>query len=202
MVNDEVSVKNPFNYKKLLFWILIILLVVVIVFIIFVLLSIYTDMKLSDSSQTIGEDNIVNPAKKDIHEANFTSFEEEEAIQEAVINFDKSYINYMLIAIGANKLHNPPFSSNTPKIKSVVDGEVYWSEVVDGKISTYEGDIEDPDLLITTTKQVAVQAMLSYDLSKYMKDAVWEGTITVEMLAGKVELATKGYLEMYNNLYG
>jgi len=202
MVDEEVSVKKPFNYKKLILWVLIISIVIIIGLIIFLLGNMYSDVKSSSTQQQTTDSSTSqaisnNPAKKAVTE----NTSKEEQIQEAALEFDKSYIDYMLEAIGCKELHNPLFLSNTPKIKSLVDNDEYWSEVVDGKINTYEGSIDNPDLIIITTKQEAAKAMLSDDLTAYVKKAVWDGTITVEMVAGKIELASKGYLKLYDALY-
>lgn len=47
-------------------------------------------------------------------------------------------VNYLLYNLGANNLHNPPFSSDTPKIEIVVGDDVFTSEVISGKINTFK----------------------------------------------------------------
>lgn len=52
------------------------------------------------------------------------------------MQFNESYIGYLVFAIGGWKLHNPPLSDDTPKIKVIVDEEVYVSEIINGEIKT------------------------------------------------------------------
>ena len=98
-------------------------------------------------------------------------------------------------------MHNPPFSTDVPKIRFILeDTIIYNSEVIDGSIKTYEGDIDDPDIAISTTKKEVIQAMLAKDMTGFMKDSVANGKTNIDMLASQIELASKGYLQMYNDI--
>jgi hypothetical protein len=211
MVSGDVVVRKGFNYKKLFLWVFGIVLLLVIIYGIFLLGAIF-------GTSTIGSNiTYVNPVlgvlanvqaslENQLNEMQTIENLSEEVIEEVIIQaeleFDQDYINYVLHAMSAWKLHNPPLSSNKPKIRVIVDEEIYNSEVDDGVISTFVGDIEDPDIAIITTKREVIQAMLVEDMTEFMKLSVAEGRTTIEMLAGQLELASKGYLQMYEDVTG
>jgi len=120
-------------------------------------------------------------------------------IQEGIIKFNENYINYLLAALGVSYLHKAPVSYGNPKIELILDEEVWNSELGDVFI-TRKGNSDDPDLRIRMKKEIAVIALLSPDIKKYMKDSVQNGNIQIEMVAGKIELYSKGYLDLSNNL--
>jgi hypothetical protein len=119
--------------------------------------------------------------------------------EEAVAQFDETFVIYMLYNIGANKLHRPPLSRDTPEIELLVGDETYSAEVVKGVISVDEGEISDEDILITTSAEEAVKMIRD---SEYISDSFSEGKSEIELIAGKVELASKGYLGLYTELTG
>ena len=65
---------------------------------------------------------------------------------------------------------------------------------------TKKGNSDNPDIRIRMKKEDAVRALMSYDAKQLMKSLVSKGNINIEMVAGKVELLSKGYLEMSRNL--
>ena len=123
--------------------------------------------------------------------------------EETVLQFDESYIDYLVFAIGGWKLHNPPLSSKTPKIEIILDNnEIYVSEIIDGEIMTEKKQIDDEDLLILTTKDKVIDIISSGDMENAVKGAVNEGTLTLELKAGYTTLLGKGYLAIYKDLTG
>jgi len=111
-------------------------------------------------------------------------------------------INLILYNIKAYELHNPPFSSNTPKIEFVIEDEIYNTEIVKGKIITKKEGIENPDLKIIMPKEEFLFILNSNDLKKSLQDSVSNGNTKIEILAGNTELFVKGYLSLYQEITG
>ena len=144
-------------------------------------------------------------------------------IKEGVLNFDQTYINYLFSALGTSYLHKSLFGYGNPKIELVMDsGESKFSPdstnpndnsqgfADDETWNSELGDVnniqktasDDPDIRVRMSKEEAVRALLSTDIKQYMKDDVSNGKVQIEMIAGKVELYSKGYLDMYKALTG
>ncbi|MEK6819184.1 MAG: hypothetical protein AABY10_04605 [Nanoarchaeota archaeon] len=119
--------------------------------------------------------------------------------EEAALKFDESFVLYVLYNLGANNLHNPPLSSEKPKIEFNFDSEVFNAEVMDGEIFVNKGSIDDEDIKIVTTKEEIVKMIRN---SLYVEQSFNEGKSRIEMVAGKVKLLSKGYLQMYKALTG
>jgi hypothetical protein len=119
--------------------------------------------------------------------------------EQAVGKFDESFVYYILVGIKANDLHNPPFSSDTPKIKFYIDNDVFNAEINDGSIQVNKGEIGNSDIAIRTTKLEAVK--MTRD-GNYIKTSFSNGGSNIELLAGKTTLAMKGYWNIYNELSG
>ena len=52
------------------------------------------------------------------------------------------------------------------------------------------------------SKEEAVKALLSSNIQEYLKDSVNNGNTQLEQISHKIELASKGYLKMYDTLTG
>lgn len=122
--------------------------------------------------------------------------------EEAVLQFNEEYIDYLIFAIGGWKLHNPPLSDDTPKIKVIVEGEVYVSEIIKGEIKTEKKEIENEDIVVKTTREEVVNLMMSSDMNDYIKQNVQEGKTIVELKASYTKLFSKGYLNIYKDVTG
>lgn len=127
------------------------------------------------------------------------------AVPMSFINIDKTtvginQINLVLYNIEAYELHNPPFSSNTPKIEFVIEEDIYNTEIVKGKITTKKEAIENPDLKIIMPKEEFLFILNSDDLKKSLQDSVNNGNTKIEILAGNTELFVKGYLSLYQEI--
>ena len=118
---------------------------------------------------------------------------------EAVLIFDESFVYYLLRSIKAYNLHNPPFSSDTPKIEIYVSDEIYNAEVVKGKITVNIGEMDEEDIIIRTNKEEAVKMLRSFS---YVEGSFAGGKSSIEMVSGKTELFSKGYLNLYNEITG
>ncbi len=137
----------------------------------------------------------IKEIKNPINQTN-TTFEK------ALVNFNKNYVEYMVFAIGGWKLHNPPLSKDTPKVKIIVDDEVYKSEIKNTEVITTKRDFDDEDISIITTKEEITRAILSLDIKEYMEESIQQGKTILELKAGHVKLFSKGYLELYKDITG
>ena len=125
----------------------------------------------------------------------------DEVVQQAVLEFNADYINYLLIALGTGYLHKSPLFEN-PLIEFDLEGEIWNSEINGGMPNSQKGGIDNEDLRISISKEEAVTGLLSQDIEQFMKDSVNNGNTQIEMIANKAELFTKGYLSMYKELTG
>jgi len=119
--------------------------------------------------------------------------------EEAIAQFDESFVSYVLVEIKAYNLHEPIFSSDTPEIEITVGEDIYNAEIIDGKIFVSEGLSDDEDIIISTTAEEGVKMLRD---AGYIDDSFRDGLSGIEMTAGKVELFSKGYLEIYSELTG
>ena len=121
------------------------------------------------------------------------------SLEQAVAEFDESFVEYILYSIGANSLHNPPFSNDDPKIEFYIDEEVYSAIVEKGIIAASKGEIDKEDIVIRTTKEEAVKMIMD---KEYIKESFSQEKSGLELVASKTKLATKGYLSIYEELTG
>jgi len=128
--------------------------------------------------------------------------DKEAVIEQAVIEFNADYINYLLVALGVGNLHKSLLGYGNPIVEFKMDQDYWNSEVDSGALRTQQGQASDPDLRISMSKTEAVEALLSSDMEAFMKQSVTNGNTQIEMIAGKVELGSKGYLSMYKDITG
>ncbi len=146
---------------------------------------------------------LVNPLKNIVIENTNEVGEVDVAavLAQGVLEFDENYINYILVALGVGNLHRSLLYGN-PFIEFNLDNEVWGSELIKGGLNTKKQIIDNEDLRITISKEEAVTALLSQNIEQFMKDSVANGETQIEMIAGKTELFSKGYLTMYKELTG
>lgn len=203
MVNERVNVKDKKRGLKFFLKILI-----SFIFIILIGLIIYYAylgfLKQNSENKIVLENPLANLVLKygSINNENIeiNSEDEDKMIQEGILKFDENYINYILLALGVDKLHKSPTLS-TPKLELDI-GEIWNSEIIKGSPKTKKGEINNEDIRFIMSKEEAVRALLSKDIKVYMKDSVVNGRTQIEMVAGKVELFSKGYLDLYTSLTG
>lgn len=118
--------------------------------------------------------------------------------EEAVAQFNESFVLYLLYSIGANKLHNPFLSSDKPKIEIYVSDDGY-NAIVDDYIKVGKGEINGEDIRIRTSKEEAVKMMND---KQYVAKSFQEGNSSIELVASKAKLFSKGYLGLYDELTG
>jgi len=125
----------------------------------------------------------------------------DKVVQQGIKEFNTDYINYLLIGLGVGDLHKSALYGN-PVIEFNLDNDLWKSEVVDGRLNTAHLSADKKDLIIKMSKEEAVRALLSSDIKLFMKNSVTSGNTQIEMVAGKMELLSKGYLDMYQKLSG
>lgn len=118
---------------------------------------------------------------------------------QAVDNFNESYVLYLLASIKAYNLHNPPLSSDKPKIEVLVGSEAFNAVVNNGNIIVSRGNIDGKDAIITTTREEIVKMIENKD---YVRESFASGNSGIELVAGKTLLFAKGYLNLYTEVTG
>jgi hypothetical protein len=180
---------------KIIFIILIIFIIVLSAIVLFY----FFNKQSFGNTQNLNQVVLENPMKK-IVERNLNpdnSVNPEKVIEDGIKEFNENYINYLLLALGVDKLHSFPGFGN-PVVELMLDNEVWSSEISEGALITKKMPNENLDLRFTLSKEEAVKALLSSDMKQFMKDSVANGRTQIEMIAGKPELLAKGYLDLYN----
>ncbi len=124
---------------------------------------------------------------------------EGKTLEQSVREFDESFVYYLLYSVKAYNLHNPPLSSNTPKMEIVVSDVFYNAEIKNGEIIIKKGNIENPDGILSTSTEEAVKMVMD---TKYIQESFGSGRSSVELKAEKATLFAKGYLGLYTELTG
>tara|TARA_Y100000310_G_scaffold111916_1_gene110335 strand:- start:21751 stop:22362 length:612 start_codon:yes stop_codon:yes gene_type:complete len=197
MVNQKINAENKKEGIKKIIKTLIIIFVGILILIIVSAAGFI--LKKSEKVEVV----IENPLK-DIVSLNTNVIGEvnvEAVVEQAVLDFDAEYINYLLISMGTGYLHNSLLFGN-PLIEFVLEGETWNSEIKDGVPNSQKGGIDNEDLRITLSKEEAIRGLLSQDIEQFMKNSVNNGNVQIEMIANNVELFSKGYLTMYKELTG
>jgi len=169
--------------RKMRKWVIVSLILVVILFIILSVLAWFVFVGTDYSDLYSGSGKVLENPVKGL------------SMEEAIEQFDEDNVYYLMVVIEGYNLHNPPLSDSTPKIELYVDGEIYSVEIVEGRISITEEEIEDKDIIIYSTKEEVVKMLISSD---YIVESFDNGLSNVELVAGNFELASKGYLGLYD----
>lgn len=119
--------------------------------------------------------------------------------EKAVAEFNETFVYYMLYTIKAYNLHNPPLSNSKPVIQLYVGEDAYYSEIDNGAINVFKGEITNKDIVIRTTKEEAVKMLRSKD---YVASSFESGNSGIELVESKSMLFGKGYLNLYQELTG
>ena len=172
--------------KSHLFLIISVLLVVVLIIVMFYYFALRAPDYTSLYENRIKSGELVNPI-------------EGKSIEEAIADFDDSFVYYLLYTIKAYNLHNPPLSSDSPKIEIYVEDEIYNAKIVKGNILVKRGAIDEEDISITTSRKEAVNMIKTKD---YVKQSFKDKESTIELKAEKSILFAKGYLNFYNEISG
>jgi len=196
MVNENVLVKDKHRKKKKFSkWLLIVIIIGVILAAVF-----FIGFFLREPVNQI---TIENPLKNIVFSNTNEAGEvnKEAAIEQGITEFNKDYIIYLLASLGTNNLHKSYAGHGPAKINLIIDDET-WNAQINKGLSVNPQAIQDPDLIIKMSKQTAVEALLSSNIQGYLKSSVGNGNTKLELVAGKIELASKGYLSMYSQLTG
>jgi len=197
MVNQRVLVRDKWRWLKRLLIVFLVIAVIVLILVAMFFFGFFSKK---------GNEIVIENPLKDIVFANTdpaTGLVNREAVvEQAIIEFNAEYINYLLIALGVGDLHKSLVGYGNPMIEFSIDEEVWGSELSDGMLNTEKKEIDDEDLRIYISRKEAVEALLSSDIEGFMKNSVYNGNTRIEMVAGKIELGSKGYLSMYKGLTG
>ncbi|RMD67456.1 hypothetical protein D6817_01640 [Candidatus Pacearchaeota archaeon] len=117
------------------------------------------------------------------------------SVEEIASEFNESFVLYLLAQLGAAQLHNPPLSSETPKIEIHVGDDVYSAEIIDGRIIVRRGSIANEDIRVFTTKKEAAKMLLN---KSYVRTSFEQGKSSIELVASRTKLVSKGYLSLYS----
>lgn len=196
MVNEKVLIRDKWRFIKKVFIISIIVFLIILVLVIIFFTGAF--MQKSEKIEFVLE----NPLKNIVFANTVEGRVDKNAVvEEGIKEFNEQYINYILAALGVGNLHKSIIYGN-PLIEFSLDEEVWNSELEADRLKTGRGAIDKEDLRILVSKKEAVEALLSSNIREFMKNSVANGNTKIEMVAGKLELASKGYLAMYKELTG
>jgi hypothetical protein len=119
--------------------------------------------------------------------------------KQALALFDESFVFYLLYEIKAYNLHNPPLSSDYPKIQINVGEQIFNADIKKGLINVAKDEIEDEDVVIRTSAEEAVKMLRD---KNYVTKSFNDGKSEIELVASKTTLFAKGYLNLYNEITG
>ena len=108
-------------------------------------------------------------------------------------------INSLLESVGVSGLHKSFLNFEKPIMNFRIGNKKFYSEVSKG-IETFEGENSKADLVFYVDEFDFSKAIISGNLREVFINSVGSGKSSVKMLAGEIELFSKGYLELYNSL--
>jgi len=196
MVNEQVLIKDKHRVLKIFLKISIVLLILIAI----VLAIFFLGFFKNEGNKIVLENPIKGILFANTNEAG--QVDKQKVIEQGVLEFNEDYLNYIIAALGVNNLHKSYIGYGNPIIEMNIDNQAWNSEVVKGALLTKQGATDLEDLKIIMTKQEAVEALISPNIKEFMKTSVKNGNTQIEMIAGKVELGSKGYLAMYKELTG
>lgn len=196
MVSEKVRVRDKYRIVKKVGVVLAVIIVIGLILGVMFILGFFSGEK----TEIVLENPLKGIVLANTNE--FGQINEQAVIEQGILGFNQDYINYILVALGISNLHKSIINLENPLIEFILDSEVWSSEIIRGIPNSKKQEIDNEDLRISISKQEAVRALLSSDIEQFMKDSVAEGRTGIEMVAGKAELFSKGYLEMYEELSG
>jgi len=194
MVADPVRIRDKHRLLKKIFLVIGIIIIITLILGGMFMFGFFTGKR-----EIIFVNPIENIVLVNTNEAGLVN--EQAVIEQAVIEFNSDYINYILAALGTGYLHKSPLFEN-PFVEFVLGDETWSSEIKKGVPNAQQTSIDNEDLRIMISKEEAVKALLSDNIEQFMKESYSNGNLRIEMIAGKTELFSKGYLKMYNELTG
>jgi hypothetical protein len=197
MVNQKILIRDKYRKHKKLFIVLFIFFLIIAT--ISILLLIGYNLKKS-RPQIVLENPIKGIIFANTNEAGEVN--KSAVVEQAILEFNAEYINYLIIALGANHLHKSYVGYGNPIIELNIDDETWTSEISGSSLITEQTSGEKEDLRISLSRGEAVEAILSPNIQTFMKTSVTNGNTKIEQVAGKIELGSKGYLAMYKEITG
>ena len=196
---DDKKIKLDKKLKQSKLNKIIKILIILIVLAVIILAVIFLKDFLSKSP----EKQVIENPLKEIIQANTNAegkINKDKLIEQAIKNFNVDYINYILISSGVNKLYKSPIGYGNPSIELVINDEIWGAEISDGNLIIKKSSTDNEDFKVYILKEQIVEALLSEDPAKFLKDSFLDGSIKAEVMAGKTEILSKGYLGMYQKL--
>lgn len=184
-------------------FIVVLIVIFLIALIVFIGFFIFYKMNNNNHTSSSGSGSkLENPMNAIVLEnTKYGTVNQTAVLEKGVLNFNESYINYLFSALGTSYLHKSTLGYGNPKIEMVM-GDETWNSELGNVLKIQKSPSDDPDIRVKMSKEEAVRALLSSNIKQYMKDDVSNGKIQIEMIAGKIELYSKGYLDMYKGLTG
>lgn len=159
---------------------------IILVFLLIIGLFIYFSLAGPDYTKNYEEMNISNPT-------------EGKSLEDSVLQFNESFVYYLLYRIKAYNLHNPPLSEDKPKIKILVDEKEYYAVIDSGTILVGKNKVGKEDVIIRTT---GIESVKMIKDKNYVKESFEKGISSIELVAEKAKLFAKGYLKLYDEING
>jgi len=120
-------------------------------------------------------------------------------LEQAELAFNESFVSYFLYSIDAQELHNPSLSDSKPIIWMIISGESYSAIIDNGNIIVSKEDPRGADIIIKTTKLETVKMIQD---NSYVKESFIAGLSSIELVASKTLLFSKGYVNLYQKITG
>jgi hypothetical protein len=201
MVNEKVLIRTKFRrLKKVSRFMVVLTLILSIILVTFFIGFLINKPPVINQNKIV----IENPLKEIVY-ANQNEqglVDKQQVINQALQEFDKDYINYILLALGVNKLKKSLIGYGNPKVEFKINEELWSSEIVDQSLNTQKSTIDDPDVRFHMPKTEIIESLLSSDINQFVINSVSNGNTQMELIASKPELLSKGYLGMYKDLTG
>ena len=119
--------------------------------------------------------------------------------EEAVAKFNGDFIYYMLFQLEFYNLRSNILTGDKPRVLIYAGDDFYSAEINKGVINVDKKLIDNPDVIIRTTK---LEGVLMLQDSNYIVKSFNSGKSSIELVAGKASLFAKGYLKIYSKLTG
>ena len=116
------------------------------------------------------------------------------------ISITPEYVSYLLNLMGAWQLKTDLLNQEKPVINVQIGDKKFVSTVSSGKISTSLGESGSADILIVSTKDILIEAILSENPELVFKESFMNGGSSIQQVASEDVLFMKGYLKIYNSL--
>jgi len=116
--------------------------------------------------------------------------------------FISAAILLLMNEIKAYNLHASAFSGNLPKIELKIDDLLFGITVTKGDFLIEAGQTDNADIEIITTVEELKKFVLAEDSKATVIESFKSGNSEIELLSSKATLMMKGYLDLYEEVYG